>query len=60
MRPIHSPYSRSLLDTKYLDYRDKSVIDIGCGRGDLCIMLAKTGAQKVVGVDLHQDKIGSP
>jgi len=44
---------------KYLDYKGKSVIDVGCGMGDLCIMLAKTGAQRVVGVDLSWDRIAS-
>jgi SAM-dependent methyltransferase len=42
---------------EYVDRRDKTVLDIGCGYGDLCIMLAKTGAKKAIGVDVDQVRI---
>lgn len=42
---------------EYVDYRNKTVLDIGCGYGDLCIMLAKTAARRAVGVDVDQVRI---
>ncbi|MBN1138304.1 MAG: class I SAM-dependent methyltransferase [Anaerolineae bacterium] len=42
-----------------LDYRGQSVIDVGCGKGDLTIMLAKSGARRVVGVDIDPDRIAA-
>ena len=44
---------------KYLDYEGKTVLEIGCGTGNLCIRLAKTGARKVVGVDIDALRIAS-
>ena len=40
-----------------LDLNDKSIIDIGCGKGDLVIAAAKSGARKAVGVDIDQELI---
>jgi SAM-dependent methyltransferase len=46
----------SLLDGS-IDYQGKTVLDIGSGYGDLCIQLAKTGAQSVVGVDIDPVRV---
>ena len=35
----------------------KSIIDIGCGSGRLCYLLAKVNASKIVGVDYSQQMI---
>ena len=43
--------------SRYMDYSNKSVIDVGCGNGDLCIYLAKTGAKKAKGIDIDQERI---
>ena len=42
-----------------LNLKDRSVIDIGCGYGDLAIVVAKAGARRVVGVDVDQDWIAT-
>ena len=34
--------------------KGKSIIDIGCGSGRLCYLLAKENASKIVGVDYSQ------
>jgi ubiquinone/menaquinone biosynthesis C-methylase UbiE len=39
------------------DIKDKTIIDIGCGSGRLCYLLAKENASKVVGVDYSQKMI---
>ncbi len=39
------------------DIKDKTIIDIGCGSGRLCYLLAKENASKVVGVDYSQQMI---
>jgi 2-polyprenyl-3-methyl-5-hydroxy-6-metoxy-1,4-benzoquinol methylase len=36
-----------------LDFRGKSVLDLGCGNGTLCALAARHGAARVVGVDLN-------
>jgi len=33
-------------------FSDSTVLDIGCGLGSLCIEIAKSGAKKVVGIDI--------
>ena len=37
--------------------QSKTVLEIGCGRGDLAIQIAKNGARKVVGVDISDEAI---
>lgn len=34
-----------------LDYRGKSVLDVGCNSGQYCLMAKKLGAHRVVGID---------
>lgn len=38
------------------DIKDKTILDIGCGRGDISLYLAKK-AKKVVGIDYSKDAI---
>ncbi len=42
---------------QYADYHGKTVLDVGCGTGDLAITLAKSGAGRVVGVDVDAERI---
>ncbi len=42
---------------KWLDVKDKKVLDIGCGFGELCWLATSLGAQSVVGVNLSQEEI---
>lgn len=35
-----------------LDVEGKSVLDVGCGTGELCLELAQRGASRVLGIDL--------
>ena len=42
-----------------LDFKNRKIIDIGCGNGDLTITIAKSGARKVVGVDVDQERIAT-
>lgn len=39
------------------DLSGKSVLDLGCGHGSLCVELALSGAKKVVGLDLDSRRI---
>lgn len=41
------------------DVRGRSVLDVGCGDGDLAVALSKRGARAVVGVDASQSMIKS-
>jgi SAM-dependent methyltransferase len=40
------------------DFKNKRVLDLGCGHGALSISIAQAGAAKVVGVDIEADYIG--
>ena len=44
---------------KYIDYKNKSIVDVGCGTGDFAINLTKVGAKKVIGIDLNEKHIDS-
>lgn len=35
-----------------VDFRDKTVLDVGCGTGALCVEAVRLGARQVTGVDL--------
>lgn len=39
------------------DFTDAVVVDVGCGHGSLCIDIAKSGAKKVIGIDLNENLI---
>jgi SAM-dependent methyltransferase len=39
-----------------VDFRGKTMLEIGCGEGTLCLWAAIQGAQEVVGLDSHSDE----
>ncbi|MCA9371235.1 MAG: class I SAM-dependent methyltransferase [Candidatus Peregrinibacteria bacterium] len=39
------------------DWQDKTVLDVGCGTGDICALIADAGAASVLGVDFAEDGI---
>ncbi len=55
----HGRRAVRLLDmlARFVDYRGKDVLEIGCGTGDLSIALAKAGAKRVIGVDIDRGRI---
>ena len=40
-----------------INSKGKTILDIGCGYGSVCIYLAQNGAKKVVGVDINRTRI---
>jgi len=50
-RPRTSTYGAAMLHNPDF-FRGKTVLDVGCGTGILCMFAAKAGAKKVVGIDL--------
>jgi cyclopropane fatty-acyl-phospholipid synthase-like methyltransferase len=43
-------YRDAIIQNKHL-FRGKTVLDVGCGTGILCMFAAKAGAKKVIGID---------
>ena len=37
-----------------IDFKEKSVLDMGCGTGILGILAAQRGADKVLGIDIEE------
>ena len=44
-------YRNSIYQNSHL-FKNKVVLDVGCGTGILCMFAAKSGAKKVIGVDM--------
>ena len=44
-------YKNAIMQNGHL-FKDKVVLDVGCGTGILCMFAAKAGAKLVIGVDM--------
>jgi SAM-dependent methyltransferase len=41
----------------HVDFKDKTVLDVGCGLGSTCFYLLQNGAASVVGTDINNDRV---
>lgn len=46
-------YMKSIVNNAHL-FKGKTVLDVGCGTGILCMFAAKAGAKKVIGIECAQ------
>lgn len=46
-------YMSGILDNKQL-FKDKVVLDVGCGSGILSLFAAKAGAKQVIAIDMSE------
>jgi len=46
-------YKNSIVQNKHL-FKDKIVLDVGCGTGILCMFAAQAGAKQVIGIDCSE------
>jgi protein arginine N-methyltransferase 1 len=46
-------YRNSIINNKHL-FKDKVVLDVGCGTGILCMFAAQAGAKQVIGIDCSE------
>jgi protein arginine N-methyltransferase 1 len=46
-------YKHSIVNNKHL-FKDKVVLDVGCGTGILCMFAAQAGAKQVIGIDCSE------
>ena len=44
-------YRNAIINNPHL-FKGKTVLDVGCGTGILCMFAAKAGAKRVIGVDM--------
>jgi 2-polyprenyl-3-methyl-5-hydroxy-6-metoxy-1,4-benzoquinol methylase len=40
-----------------LDVADRTVLDVGCGAGELCLEVARRGARQVLGIDVMGERV---
>lgn len=55
--PIHNTRSPEQWDiiSKYIDFKDKTVLDLGCGYGDILFRCWAAGAKAATGIDNDRD-----
>lgn len=55
----YSVYAPGLIRAlgKWLDVKNKSVLDLGCGTGQLCWVLKASGAKNVIGVNACKEEV---
>jgi len=59
----YNPYKAELflkhLGPRLMNYQGQTVLDVGCGTGNLAILLAKNGAKHVFGVDIDAERVAT-